>query len=627
MSTEYRMETPAAGYERHVGVPTTSSGIAHTAPATGGEHKVGVPPTGPGKVQEATGDECQIGIPTPSSGTAQEAPALGEERQASIPTTSSGTEQETSDIGDEGQASIPTTSPGTEQEASATGDESQTSIPTIGTAQKTPAVGDGSQASVPTPGSGTGQETPAIGDESQATVPSPGIVRETPGIGHEHQASVPITSSGTARETSAIGGESRVSVPTTNSGTLQEILATGDECQADIPTTNSGTLKKTSATADECQVSVPTTSPGTVQNTLGKRQAPSEVSDVPTKQRRQEHSLREKDDLEELMKELRQKAEEKGYDWIRDRCQLNKKESHPSSKTESVAGCSDMKSQSEAASVEEVSSVISAVDSGATGAPKTVWICGDSIVFWASRRARASPLGKHLGLAKDGIELQWLGSRKMMWDELVLSLLHRWKFAPPIALVIHLGGNDLVSTRRVTLMEKVEMDLDQIAEVFPSARIGWSNIIPRLVWDGSDNRRSTEKARKRLNRRISKFVLDSGGFIVSHEMISVECSGLYGSNGVDLSNVGLDIFNANMHDALERALRESGHITREGESLANANVSSEPLANANVSSEPLANANVSSEPLANVSSEPLANANVSSEPLANAEEKLELVLS
>ncbi|XP_030067519.1 proline-rich protein 27 [Microcaecilia unicolor] len=409
-------------------------------------------------------------------------------------------------------------------------------------------------------------------------------------------------------------------VPTANTPTAEELtndvptaqISTAEESTTSVPKTVKPTAESTAhdatantsmadkhvvsepmadeSTPDGMTVSSPvagspTTSSDMSQDTLGKRQAPREavlLPDVSTKQRRQQEPAKQEtdDDLEDLMKELRQKIAEKGSEWIRDRCQLKKKkEPHPSSKRGSTAGSSDIEEpQSEPAS-EGVPSVILSVDSDAAGAPKVVWICGDSFVYWAARRARASPLGEHLGLAKEGIRLHWLGTRGMVWDELVLSLLHRWICTPPAALVIHLGANDLLSTHLMTLTQKMEMDLIHISELFPSARIGWSNIIPRLVWDEAINRRATEKTHKKVNQWISKFVLDGGGFVVSHETISTDCSGLYRLDGGRLSSVGLDIFNANLREAIEKALLNPDHSPKERETPANESLLSEPLAN------------------------------------------------
>ena len=65
---------------------------------------------------------------------------------------------------------------------------------------------------------------------------------------------------------------------------------------------------------------------------------------------------------------------------------------------------------------------------------------------------------------------------KVQWE-----MLNR---PPPVMLVIHVGGNDLVNISQAKMMKKITKDIKYIHSVFPSSYLVWSDILPRSKWLG-----------------------------------------------------------------------------------------------------------------------------------------------
>ena len=149
----------------------------------------------------------------------------------------------------------------------------------------------------------------------------------------------------------------------------------------------------------------------------------------------------------------------------------------------------------------------------------------------------------------------WLGYSGMVWKELAprfqLSLLSN---PPPVTIVIHLGGNDIVTVTQGKLIRSIKKDINYIASVFPSAAIVWSDILPRLKWRGAPNDPQTlyqlDQKRKRINRAGRQVIrqLANGKYIV-HEIDTVT-PGLFRPDGVHLTLIGNSIFLNTMQEAL-----------------------------------------------------------------------------
>ncbi|CAL8390687.1 unnamed protein product [Arctogadus glacialis] len=193
------------------------------------------------------------------------------------------------------------------------------------------------------------------------------------------------------------------------------------------------------------------------------------------------------------------------------------------------------------------------------GEPKSVWICGHSLVFWAEARAKSPEVGMQLGMDPSNVVIHWKGTQGMTWPQL-LPLLHQLKvkWPNPDVLIMHLGGNDLSTESPTDLLASVKKDLSSMRSIFPQCLLVWSNILPRRVWRHSADNHEVDLVRTTVNRRIHNIILDLGGTSLTHD--NIRCgsnTGQYRPDGVHLSSKGIDTFNLNLQDFLERWEMES----------------------------------------------------------------------
>nr|XP_033773459.1 collagen alpha-2(I) chain-like [Geotrypetes seraphini] len=191
-------------------------------------------------------------------------------------------------------------------------------------------------------------------------------------------------------------------------------------------------------------------------------------------------------------------------------------------------------------------------NTGAARRVLSVWIVGHSFVHWAGERAVIRPGGQHLGLHHRGVYVSWWGQRGMRWHQL-LPLLEdlRHRARCPDLLLFHLGGNDVDAISGKHLIDMVIGDLGVVQGWFPSARLVWSDIIPRpkrLV-----SRRWTRGLTK-VNRQIGRWVEARGGVQIRHSWVDVSCSGLFFRDQVHLSDIGWDLLLDDFATCCERVL-------------------------------------------------------------------------
>nr|XP_033797570.1 translation initiation factor IF-2-like [Geotrypetes seraphini] len=182
---------------------------------------------------------------------------------------------------------------------------------------------------------------------------------------------------------------------------------------------------------------------------------------------------------------------------------------------------------------------------------RIVWIAGHSAVACASRRACNSPYGQHLGLAANGVQVLWMDKQGVRSDELLPALLRQAEVQPcPDALVIHLGSNDFEQISGIRLIKCIKKDLVFMMTAYPNTKIIWSDILP-------NRRRRHEKcldrSRKKINKQISDFVRSLGGIQIRHDFFLAESASLYRHDGIQLSDIGNDLFNMMLQGAIKSA--------------------------------------------------------------------------
>ncbi|XP_071968790.1 uncharacterized protein [Engystomops pustulosus] len=188
------------------------------------------------------------------------------------------------------------------------------------------------------------------------------------------------------------------------------------------------------------------------------------------------------------------------------------------------------------------------------GSPLVIWILGHSFIFWAKKRAGSRCYTENLNFDPEHVNVFWFGFRGMKWKKVieeVKSLVRIWP--TPNALILHVGGNDIGKVRTLEFLWELKKDLAILKCILPDTVLIFSEIIPRLLWRGEWD--FMDKIRKRINRRMQKYLPCIGGFSYRHVDLEGFVEGLYRSDSVHLSEVGLDIFNLGLQNALEHWLR------------------------------------------------------------------------
>ncbi|XP_053903580.1 uncharacterized protein LOC128847874 [Malaclemys terrapin pileata] len=187
--------------------------------------------------------------------------------------------------------------------------------------------------------------------------------------------------------------------------------------------------------------------------------------------------------------------------------------------------------------------------------PKEIWICGHSVILVTKRRASTHPHGLQLGFPSSSAFLYWHGIQAMLWDQL-LPLLHEIYYLRsfPSIIVIHLGENDLVQHTSMSLIVKMKNDLGILRRAFPDAHIIWSSLLPRRFWKGAEKPVSIEKARKGINREMSHYCSENGIMFLRHDLITYDKPNMFLPDVDDLSDVGADVFTADLKGALHSCL-------------------------------------------------------------------------
>lgn len=167
------------------------------------------------------------------------------------------------------------------------------------------------------------------------------------------------------------------------------------------------------------------------------------------------------------------------------------------------------------------------------------WIIGSSLVYWASHRA-ASCWGSCPELSVP--TTSWYGVRGMRWSQLLpkIRTLLQDRQAPNV-IILHLGGNDLMSTPLKKLTQSVKEDLSLIKQLLPHTYIIWSDIVARIHYRGARSNAKAEKARKSLNYAVHAHIAKLSGRWISHPLIKWHASELYRFDGVHLSDKGNDL--------------------------------------------------------------------------------------
>lgn len=97
-------------------------------------------------------------------------------------------------------------------------------------------------------------------------------------------------------------------------------------------------------------------------------------------------------------------------------------------------------------------------------------------------------------------------------------------------------------------------DLDRIPGFFNHVIIVWSEMIPRVVWQGARDAEAVDRVRRNINARLARFVRLRGGVVVRHRLLEGDNRPFMLTDGVHLNEQGLEIFLSGICTGIEQAL-------------------------------------------------------------------------
>lgn len=159
-----------------------------------------------------------------------------------------------------------------------------------------------------------------------------------------------------------------------------------------------------------------------------------------------------------------------------------------------------------------------------------------------------------MGFNVHALQNFWHCVRGLHWKDVRNELIYLANVWPsPDLLIIHAGANDIGKFKTWNLLCEMKQDLFSFKVLFPSAIIAFSEMISRLLWSPSGNLFYLDKIRRHLNRTIHNFFVSSNNLSYRHIDLEGFLSGLYRSDLVHLSDIGLDIFNVGSQNIIEEA--------------------------------------------------------------------------
>ncbi|XP_075065678.1 uncharacterized protein LOC142152682 [Mixophyes fleayi] len=168
-----------------------------------------------------------------------------------------------------------------------------------------------------------------------------------------------------------------------------------------------------------------------------------------------------------------------------------------------------------------------------------IWVVGHSFIFWAAKHRIAE---RWSGFTHP-VDIRWLGKRGMVWAALIPTLGEEIEeHGTPDIVVVHLGGNDVGKGKSLDLIINIREDLAQIHARWPSMKICWSNIIPRLSWRSSIPPATLIKVVKKVNGYARQNIRGLKGVVISHPGLTVDKRHLFRADGVHLSPEGTVLF-------------------------------------------------------------------------------------
>ncbi|XP_071093596.1 uncharacterized protein [Haliotis cracherodii] len=177
-----------------------------------------------------------------------------------------------------------------------------------------------------------------------------------------------------------------------------------------------------------------------------------------------------------------------------------------------------------------------------------VWMVGSS--FMTRARQQLSPQRPELVPHK---KILWLARGGLRWNDLdrVIDAQVEATRRSPSAVVIHLGSNDLGSTKTSQLLIDMETSIMRIQAHLPNTHVCFSGILQRRYWHSARDPRKVEKSRSKLNRRLANRLRDLPKFsFIPHPRIVATDRSWFQWEGIHLSCKGIVAFVKDIDHAL-----------------------------------------------------------------------------
>ncbi|CAC5400996.1 unnamed protein product [Mytilus coruscus] len=188
------------------------------------------------------------------------------------------------------------------------------------------------------------------------------------------------------------------------------------------------------------------------------------------------------------------------------------------------------------------------------GDPVNVWIVGSSIVKHAFVTARDRPGGVNLGLGRLNASFWWQGKGGMVVKHVKGQLRTMKKYEdPPHFLVLHVA--DIGSSKVGFLRNEIKNMIRWIMKEFPNSKLVWSQILTRLKWRHSNDRKAMDLCRYRINNSIAVFIISCGGYYIKHPDIHADQK-FFQSDGVHLSSLGNELWLNILQGAMEHFIQK-----------------------------------------------------------------------
>lgn len=166
------------------------------------------------------------------------------------------------------------------------------------------------------------------------------------------------------------------------------------------------------------------------------------------------------------------------------------------------------------------------------------------------------PTGRQMGIPREEATLHWIGVPGLMWSR-VIPEIERYVALdrPPQVVLVHAGGNDLGNRASRELIRDIKYDFLRLRMTYPDTVFVWSEVVARTRWRLARSVEALNKARKKVNRAVSKFVGRNGGLFVRHPELEVDTWRYLRGDGVHLNDVGTDLWCLGLQEGIQRALR------------------------------------------------------------------------